>query len=313
MKIGELFVQLGFKGDDAKLRDFISGMGELNITSVLAGLGVAGAALEVVNFTAKLAGAAQEIRNFHVQTGQSEKDLQQWGALAERAGVKADVIASSVRALQSAVTAIKFGGGNIAPFQMLGIDPRGKDMFELMKEIGGVVDNLDPAVARFALSMMGLDESMISVFRTMRELSPEDMPFIKSEQIDMLTEARRAWVGFGKDMYVLLSRISPLIPAVTLLGQALEFVAEQLLRITDGIAKLRPGDVGSAVMNAFPPAMAYRGIQAAAAGPAGRVIQGGIHIMIDGAMSPTMVARHVADEIKKLFGDAEYQMAQENR
>ena len=41
MKIGELFMELGFKADTMKLNEFVKSIGELNMSSVMAGAEVA--------------------------------------------------------------------------------------------------------------------------------------------------------------------------------------------------------------------------------------------------------------------------------
>ena len=96
MKIGELFVQLGFEADTMKLKDFVRSIGDLNMSSIMA----TGAWGEFANITKTLlegtAGLAQEMRFFSTETGLSAQKMQSWSQLARQLGIEGDVVGKLV-------------------------------------------------------------------------------------------------------------------------------------------------------------------------------------------------------------------------
>lgn len=295
MKIGELFVQLGFKGDNSKLKDFISGMGELNMSSVLATLGVGAVGTAFVTLAEKAAKAGQELRNYQLQTGQSAKDMQQWSMVAEQMGVDAGTAEASFRALQKAITQVKFGQGNIAPFQMLGVDPRNKPMKEVMADIHDAIKRLDPATASMILQMMGVDESMLNVLQASDELyaSIEKQLYVTDQQIKSLAQLNRSYIEYGQTIRT-IARMG--------IGTIAPFLDPSVMRKA---SPLFPSLFNPA--NILPGMGASAGMTLAASG--GKSIT----FYIDGAVDPMKVAKQVMEEIKKVYSDTEYQSAAENR
>jgi hypothetical protein len=163
MTIGELFVKLGFQ---------ISGQDQLEAidkkTNQLADssqklakqMAVVSAAVTIV-FTKMLA-ASLSVAKFGATTGLSTDSLQQWEYTAAKFSVSGEEVASTFKNIQTAQAAIALGQGNIAPWQLLGIDPR-QDPNEVLMQIHDRIIGMRADVARFVTSQMGIGEGMFTV------------------------------------------------------------------------------------------------------------------------------------------------------
>lgn len=168
MQISELFVRLGFKIDGQDRFD--KGVSQLGIAQVRAinlkhavvGLGAAFSAM--MYFAAN---AATGLYKFHLTTGLSTKDLQNWQFAGAKANVAAGEVTAAIKNIQDAQAEIALGQGNVAPWALLGIDPR-QDPFRILwlihqrvKESAGMA----PAMGRFFTSQMGISEEMFQFLR----------------------------------------------------------------------------------------------------------------------------------------------------
>ena len=123
MKVDSLEVQLGFKLEDTKLKDFIKSLGELDMKSVASAFGLE-KMYEMVQKIMEAAGkTALSLRQFSDETGMSTKELQQWSAFAATMGVSAEEVTGSAKHLQDAVTKLRLTGEGSAGWAILGIDP----------------------------------------------------------------------------------------------------------------------------------------------------------------------------------------------
>lgn len=172
MKVGELFVKLGIKADNDKLEKFKNETSKLPsklgiLKTALAGLSFYGFKKLVDNTV----DATVALQNFNNQTGIAIESLQKW----QRVGMLSDIsltseqIAGGIQALQSNLAQIRLGGGNLAPFQMLGIDPSGKNAIQILEELRGALRGLDRPTAVNLIQQMGLNPNFINVLQTTRE------------------------------------------------------------------------------------------------------------------------------------------------
>jgi len=164
--IGSLFVQLGFKSDKTKLNDFIKSIGELDMRSIVAGLGLKGIQEAIEKIMGSASGAAKDMTIFGKATGLSTKKMQQFGNFAEQMGVSSDEAMSSVKGLQDSLTKIRMGEGNIRPFALLGVSVT-KDVWSTLDQLHKKM--LDPripdAIKKTMIAEMGLSESMMAVLK----------------------------------------------------------------------------------------------------------------------------------------------------
>lgn len=185
--IGSLFVQLGFKADKTKLNDFIKSIGELDMRSIVAGLGLKGIQETIEKIMDSASGAAKDMNNFGKATGLSTQKMQQFGNFAEQMGVSADDAQSSVKGLQDSLTKIRMGEGNIRPFALLGVSVT-KDVWKTLDDIHKKM--LDPripdAIKKTMLQEMGLSESMMTVLKSSdaQWATIKDQMFMTDSQIE---------------------------------------------------------------------------------------------------------------------------------
>lgn len=170
MQIGELFVALGLEVDDKKLDAFQGKIDKTKqrMTTFIVAATAAAAAITAISQSA--INATVSMTNFNLQTGLSIDKLQQWQKVAQLSDVtlSAEQVTQSIAGLQSQLTQIRLGGGNVTPFQLLGINTFGKDAFQVLEEIRGALVGIDNATATNLLQQIGLTPSFINILRLSR-------------------------------------------------------------------------------------------------------------------------------------------------
>lgn len=200
MKIGELFVQLGFKADDTKLKDFVRSMGDLNMSSILATFGLG----EAYNIIKKIMDTASEsalgINAFSKETGLSSVKMQQFANFAKEMGGSAEDATSSIKALQMNMAKIAIGEGNIRPFMLTGISPY-QSIWKILDQIHEKM--LDPripaAYKRMIAQEFGLSESMLVVLKSSNAQweSIKNQLYTTEEQTKAMMRYHAAWSRVG--------------------------------------------------------------------------------------------------------------------
>ncbi len=166
MNIGELFVTLGIKGQGlGTLKEIGKTIANLPVDAAAAIAGMAGISLELSKMADQAIHTAVAFKSFGNQTGLSWKELQKWQIVAEQANVSTDAVASSVEALERNIQEIRIGRGNIAPFQMLGINPVGQNAFQVIEQLRTRTKGINPAMATNLIAQMGLSPEMMNVLR----------------------------------------------------------------------------------------------------------------------------------------------------
>jgi len=160
MTIGELLVKLRFSITGEQNLSVIEN--RLQTAGNLAGalatrLTIATTALGVIAYKALNASVA--LSKFQQVTGISSRDLQQWQYAAAKFGVAGDEVATTFKNIEQAQAGISLGEGNIAPWQLLNIDPR-QDPRKVLLDIHDRIQGMQPAMARFVTSQMGIGEDM---------------------------------------------------------------------------------------------------------------------------------------------------------
>ena len=160
MTIGELLVKLRFSITGEQNLSVIEN--RLQTAGNLAGalatrLTIATTALGVIAYKALNASVA--LSKFQQVTGISSRDLQQWQYAAAKFGVAGDEVATTFKNIEQAQAGIALGEGNIAPWQLLNIDPR-QDPRKVLLDIHDRIQGMQPAMARFVTSQMGIGEDM---------------------------------------------------------------------------------------------------------------------------------------------------------
>lgn len=165
MQVGSLFVALGFKVDDKGAKDFDSKLKSISANAKKMAVVVTAAIYAIDRFAESTARASIALGNFAVQTGLSAQKLQQWqfAATMSNTAMSVDSVTSSITGLSQALMEIRMGGGNPEAFRWLGVNPMGKDAFQVLEGLSKTVKTLDPAFASMMLSNIGLSADWVNV------------------------------------------------------------------------------------------------------------------------------------------------------
>ena len=192
MKLADFFVSIGVDADSLKVKDFAKSVGDIPLQVVGAVAALAGMEFEISKLAGEAMNVAVGFEAFHNQTGLSVQELQKWQMVATQANVSTEAMTSSVSGLQRQLAEIRLGRGNLQPFFMMGVNPRG-DAFSVLNQIRKNIPRFDRATATNLISQMGLSPEMMNVLtlsqskfeefgRRVRGMSDQDeKAFLKSK------------------------------------------------------------------------------------------------------------------------------------
>ena len=169
--IGELFIELNVRADNQAVNRFNFGFKDLRKNALLAAGAFTGAVVGLDRLIASTLRGVVSLQNLNNQTGLSIEKLQQFqqaGQLSNLA-LSADQIAQSIGNVQKNLADIKIGQGNIAPFQLLGINVDGADAFDVIEQIRDSIKGIDPAIATNLISQLGLTPDFINILKLSRK------------------------------------------------------------------------------------------------------------------------------------------------
>ncbi len=242
MKVGELFVFLGFQVDDKQLKNFDNGIKGLVKQLDLTKVGAIAAVYAMDRFIESSVAGAVALYNFNQQTAISTQSLQAWQAAAHGANpaLGIDEIAQSIQTLENNLLEIrKFGSGNASPFAWLKIDiAHGANAINVLEQLREKVQNVDRITAVNLIQKMGLSPGFINILTRSRE---EFDAFIKStmrtdNSILMLEKLGEKIAQFKLQLIVLKDNVNALFAPVIIkiidsiqeLGRAFKMVGEMV-------------------------------------------------------------------------------------
>lgn len=228
MKVAEIFAELGFNIKDENLGDFVNKLATLNLQTIAAAAGLGGVYLGLKNITEAAFEAGNALYSFNAITGMNTEELQKWVAVGEKAGIKASAVTSSFKGLQQAITAIQQGGGNVEPFIRLGIDINtlrtdADGMRSAMNEISEALVTQTPAMRRYYIGMLGMDEAMLQLFESGMATNKmlDDQRFMTDEGVKAMRAFGAATTGLGQEwkkaMQDIAVAIAPAIEGLAIL------------------------------------------------------------------------------------------------
>lgn len=242
MKVGELFVFLGFQVDDKQLKNFDNGIKSLTKQLDLTKVGAIAAVYAMDRFIESSVAGAVALYNFNQQTAISTQSLQAWQAAAHGANpaLGVDEIAQSIQTLENNLVEIrKFGSGNASPFAWLKIDiAHGQNAINVLEQLRDRVSGLDRVTAVNLIQKMGLNPGFINILTRSRQEFDE---FIKSTKrtdasILILERLGEKIAGFKLQLTILKDNINAgfapiiikIIDSVEQLGRAFKLVGEMV-------------------------------------------------------------------------------------
>jgi hypothetical protein len=216
----------------------------------------------MANLQDMVRGGSAELKAFGDQTGLAVEKLQLLQAEAKSLDINADptAIEGSVRAIQDNLSNIAIGQGDTGIFQLLGIDPRNRDAFDVIEEFKAKIPEIKAQfgqnqVVKFG-QQLGLDASLVTA---LQKSTAESRAFAQSlvrtgkntETLNNLSRSigdMNASFGLLKDMLV-----EAIAPAIEVLVKAIKAVVKPLINILSVFNEMDPiiGAIATSLTLAF--------------------------------------------------------------
>lgn len=194
--------------------------------------------------------ANQAFINFNRQTGLSIDKLNEYataGAMVDF-NLSPESVANSIQSLQSNLAQIRLGQGNIAPYQLLGINPIGQDAFGVLEQLRSAIQGVSDIDATNIIQQMGLSPEFISILRLSREEFEQlqDEVFLNSANRQAMnqysTQLRKVHLQFDLlKNKALLKLLPPFIKFI----QQVEQMTEVWARLVNNIIKFVQASKGA--------------------------------------------------------------------
>lgn len=246
-KVGELFVDLTFKSDNA-----VATIGNMITKVGLLEFGLSRIKRGFENVFGETLKTGVELRNFNAQTDFSVEKMQRWKAIAEQNNVAFDSLIGAFKTLQQNRAEMLVGGGNASPYAMLGIDPR-QDPLKVFDQIREKISVLDKGLQRWYLGQFGLSEDLLTIFSLSNdELNNYNSKLaLNAEEIKDLTKLNQEWKGLTQDLGMawdkilaassekltgFFSDLRDIISMFNEMADSVDFAADGIIKSIDKIA-----------------------------------------------------------------------------
>lgn len=175
-------------------------------------VGVAGALTYFVN---KAAQAAVHIDKISSSTGLSTDKLQRLGDMAAQSGSSMDDLAGAVAGFQKNSVDIMLGkGGNIGPFQFLGLNPH-DDPLKILDQLSVKLKKMPTTLGTAMAKDLGLSDDLIYFLRNKENLKPtNEETILTDKEIKRLKnfnfEFNRIWEQSKRALQKMASFLTPI-------------------------------------------------------------------------------------------------------
>jgi acylphosphatase len=165
MNIAEFFVKIGVTGENSikKITNLID-----NTKKAVIGMQIAfvGSVYAINKFISSTVQNSTSIENFKNQTGLAIEELNKWASAGKKtnSALTFETVKNNIAGIQKQLEQIKIGQGNIAPFQLLGIDIN-TNAFGVLEQIRKNIKGLSNPQAVNLIQQLGLDPNFINVLR----------------------------------------------------------------------------------------------------------------------------------------------------
>lgn len=295
--VGELFLELFFKADTIKLKDFINSVGELNMSSIASSMGLAGLYDGINKVLTAASTTAIGLHTFGAETGISTEKIDQFDNATRKAGLGADVFKNAVASMQDKITAMQLTGADSGFFSgVLGLDPyEAIDAIDMVeKAISRIKEQFPPNMRRWAMHQAGIPSELLAVdFSKARQelFQSEDQTAKLMDYVKATTDLTIAIERLRDDIAVF---IAPIISAtageiskVNKIGRKEGFVPAMGTLMSDAFQSMTPIGMGWKLLTAQPGAQS--------------TTKNEFHII---STDPKEAARATYEELKRLEYDA---------
>ena len=271
--IGELFIELAFKGDAKGAKEFKKKVDEVaksmnatmkvsekaskkandNIHSLIKGFGEAVIAIKAVvatyNTLISTLNSNQAWINLTRQTDLALDSLQQYGKVANilDKSLGAEGAAQSIANLEQRLYELQLTGEGAEGFMYAGINPMGKNAFQIIEELRNRIKGLNNVQANFLLKKMGIDPRMIALLRMTREefesLNREMSRYTLTDRQRKAIQQyqQEITIATQKMQYFKERAIMAIMPALVKFAQHTAIVVEGLAKAVKGIRQFYNG------------------------------------------------------------------------
>lgn len=230
----ELFVKLGFNADTMKLKDFGKALAELNMSSVMAAIGV-GTLYEATSKIMSVGDAAgMSMYQFSMITGLSAQEMQKFGAAAEEVGVSSKTAQSSVEGLQMEMIDLMKSHGKGEVFAVAGISAKDVmgDPFKLMRKLRDFMSdpNIGDKQKLFVASNLPAMREMMPMLKQSADWWDhiQDKASLSEKDISRIRDYHKAIAQLSYEWGIILERVA---------GRLAPMLSS-LAHLTDNILKL---------------------------------------------------------------------------
>lgn len=271
--IGELFIELAFKGDAKGADAFKKKVDELaksmnatvkvskkatsqskeNIAGLIKGyFAVVGAIKSVTAAYNNLINAMSSNQTWVNLTRQTDLALESLQGYANVASVLdkslgAEGAAQGIASLEQKLYDLQLTGQGAEGFMYAGINPMGKNAFQIIEELRNRIKGLNNVQASFLLKQMGIDPRMLAMLRMTRE----EFEALNAElrQYQLTDEQRKAMQKYQEQLSIAAKKIQyfkdkaivAILPFVVKLTKSFARVVEGISRAVSGAKKFYDG------------------------------------------------------------------------
>lgn len=245
MTIGELIINLGFKADEKKLRDFTSMLGDLNLSSVLTAAGLGGVFKGVEKVIDISRTATDRMHGFQIETGLSAEKMKAWSNAAEQVGASKGAVEGTLRAIHSMQQRFlltrelpqSFLGARHMLAEATGVvlPLDADDPFEFLKTLREGLKEFPTAQRSMLMDMLGISSEMLR-FLTMSEEQWKNIEraMIPSyEMAEKLVESGGEMTRFLQDLSALMSTVG--VKLSSLIGPFLGVASDEIRELNKGL------------------------------------------------------------------------------
>lgn len=250
MTVGELFVNLGVKGDDKALKateGVRKGMEGVASSGLAAKAAILAAMYGLEHLMSTSAQAGIGLTNFSATTGLSGQRLQEWQYAAQQAGITGDEFTGSLKSVQNAMTNMLLGKGAPEGYGLVamkvGLDPsRIKDTYYVLSKLQEFAKTVPPNIAASVIKSFGVSDGVLAGMQ--RQVFNQDnfakAPKYSEGEIKTLDKVGVAWANLGQKIQMAIGHftaghgmqivgdISKLVPQVLELANAFAKLADQM-------------------------------------------------------------------------------------
>ena len=232
MKIGELFVALGFTGD----KEMLKSLDILKNKTLTFANTISTAVNKLNDMTAAAREHAYMMDVYEKTTGKSADQLQNLSYQAAQFNITQEQLAGTLRNIQQISTDVRLGRGMPSAFTLFGIDPN-QDPAQILAKVQQAINTLDAPTALNIASELGIDEKMFYMLKmTSKGMEGLNKQYrITAQERTNLIKLNAEWQKF----WFLLKQIQTKFQASTADLQA--DVIKRFLEIANRIADMASG------------------------------------------------------------------------